>query len=248
MVGFRQRKRARYGRRGYGKRRRFQRKLGRRITRINRTLFRKGLKSVEVKYLTNGTSAFITDNYDAGNAIVNLTSIPQGTTNVTRIGNKIFVRHVNLHIHVHAGTTPAAQNEQYVKVALIRFKAIPDTANWSAGLPAMSTIFDTAAAGGADPDLNIMPFKYLTNKYSNPYTILWEKVIKVSKETGSDYMQRIVMKRVKVMLPVEYGDGGANTAVGPGQLVLYAVGNDTSATNADLPVFKVGYRTSFTDC
>lgn len=143
MARFRQRKRFRSGTKTKRRRGGFRRgrRLIKRVRRINRGLFRKGLKSIEVKYYQNIEA---TDQANTGSNIlyginesvlqananafpltakVNCSSgINQGTGRNERIGNKIFIRHLRIRGGVWASTDANAANECYVKIMVLRVK------------------------------------------------------------------------------------------------------------------------------
>lgn len=249
MARFRQRKRQRRYRRTFRRRSRFAR-LRKRIRRINRTLYTKGIKSAEIKYRFDSADGLCENVWTSGSTWNHLTDIPIGTNPNARIGGKIFIRHLNMRFHLKAGITSTADNEQYVRIMIIRFNNIQTSTNWSAfsSIPDLQTLFDSAVTN--DIDYQMQPYHKINNRYSKGFTILYNKLVKVSKETGADFEQRAWRAKIRVMKPCHWGSADTNgvTDVGPGQIVAYAWDNESSLNAADHPFLKMGCRISFTDC
>lgn len=248
MAGYRRRVRRRIdGARTITRRKRRRNGLVKRIRRINRRLFTKGFNSTEVKYRTAALTGNTNSNHGTASTWGHLTNIDGGTNYNQRVGVKVFIRHLNLHIHVKAGTTGTASNEQYVRLVLLRWHDIKDSADWSAvsNIPTLESTELNANAG--DRDLALVPFHIISSKWKTGYKVLWNKVIKVSRETGADYEQRLIKKRIRIMKPCSWALSDGDNSVGPGQLVLYAFDNEASAVVSEHPNLKVGYRVSFTD-
>ncbi|ALE29601.1 coat protein [Lake Sarah-associated circular virus-8] len=249
MGRFRQRKRQRRGR--FNVRRRKSRigGLRRRIRKINRTLFTKGVKSIEVKYRFSTADGRSTSSWSSASTWDHITDIATGSGPTSRVGSKVFLRHLNLRMHVRASKTVPAENEQYVRVMVVRHSNIQVTPNWSAvsSIPDLNILFEPALAN--DLDYQMLPFKRINNRYSKGFKVLYSKMVKVSKETGADYEQRIWKARIPIMKPCQWGNTDATgiTDVGPGQIVIYCWDNEPSALAADHPLVKVGGRLSWTD-
>lgn len=144
------------------------RRLIKRIKRISRTMHRKGLSSVEIKYAQgadattralNGVNVLYGVSERTFNANPNsnpfsvkvspTAGIARGTTRENRIGNKIFIRHLRIKGGIWASTNAKAANEVYIKFMVIRVKEAqgsPTTAVTS--IPTADNVFDVVNPAG----------------------------------------------------------------------------------------------------
>lgn len=164
-------KRRRGGSRTITKRRRkFRRgsRLIKRVRRINRSLYRKGIKSMEIKYYqgseattraNTGSNVIygISENTFQNNAnalplnskISVTTGIGKSTDRDQRVGNKIWVRHLRIRGGVWASIDGAAANEVYIKMIVLRVKEAQGTPTSAFNeIPKADNIFDSVNVTG----------------------------------------------------------------------------------------------------
>lgn len=222
------------------------------VARLEALMAAKGIKNIEIKYHSDYTAGQTTFYSDAAAWREHLTAIGEGELANERIGRKVFIKHVNLHFHFRAhpnniSPNPNPNPEQFIRIALVRVRHVIDTPDWSVpgNMPLISNVFDMVAG---DLDLSMMPYKHLTNKYSNGFDVIWTKLIKVSNKAGARLEDTILKKRVRVMQPCEWGDDTPGGNVGPGQLMLMAWDNQSTTSQFVHPYYTVAWRVSFTDC
>lgn len=229
---------------------RFKRTLRRKLRRVQRSMKRKGLNAIETKYMESSNYNLLVAKAMGTAANVGLaTDIDRGTDVDERVGRKVFIRHVNLKAHFIAGPDGLARAEQYIRIMVIRWNAVPDTdkIDWtlSANQPSVLDIMVNPIPG--DVDAQMTPFKRMDGKWSNPYTILYNKLVKVSNESGGDHEQHVISKRIPVMKSCHWASSGVEgtNGVGPGHITIHAFCNETAGTS---PTAAFAWRTSFTDC
>lgn len=238
------------------KRRRKSRRSGlrRRVAKLSRTMYRKGLNKVEIKYtqgvVNERTSSVI------GNAATRLqfTNIAGGTENNKRIGKRVFLRHLYLKWFFEAGGVggTSARNEQYVRVMVIRHTNIQvNSGDWGgvnlqANAPPLVDMLDYNGVSGEN-DLRLHYFKNIGNRWQKGFVIVYNKLVKLSRETGSEKQMKVFKKRLAIFKTCDWADNTQGTLVGPNQLLLYAYDNETSANPIDHPTMKLYYRLSYTD-
>lgn len=168
--GFKQRKRFRGRTKTITKRRRkYRRGMGgikRRVRRISRTMYRKGLNAVEIKYKqfsegTNRNNAGSNVLYGISEAVLqgSATSFPLtaknspsasiaiGSGKEQRVGNRIFLRHLRIKGGVWANTSANAANEVYVRIMVVRWKqAQGDPTTQVSTVPTADNTFDSVNA------------------------------------------------------------------------------------------------------
>jgi len=230
------------------RRRRFRGGLRRKLTRFSRTLRRKGILAIETKYY-EGFSATPSDLFEWGDTdpllsnarIAHLTAIPGGTTRAQRVGNKIWIRKIRLHLFAQAHPT-AGLNEQYIRIYLIRDLApiVPDVSS-----VASTRIGYYLQATSDSGNLNLFPWQYI-NSYRSPRPqILYSTMIKVSRETGAEHQYKAWKKTINIFKPCHWDDSSANANVGKGQIYLFAYTNEPNA--AAPPKLEFAWRTMYTD-
>jgi len=250
----RYRKRRRIGRK-YGKRRskRYRKygrgSLARRVRRISRIINSKGIKSAEVKY-RDATFDWQVSKAEANNQPnVNFASgIVQGLDIDERLGNKIFIRKINLQFFISASTT-STNFEHWVRWIVFR-DAHPDSDSVS---PFYNEVFQTnfAPAGAVaqwQANLAFLLNRYVNNKFKNRFQWLWTGVTKVSKDGGTAETIKVFKKKIKVFKPMHFVGDVPEANRGPGQLYLMAFSTEPSATVANMPRIVGTYRISYTDC
>jgi len=241
-------KRRRVGSRTITRRRRRGRTgLRRKFTRFSRTLRRKGILAIETKYSEGLLDNFTIEPWDDTDPTLSptrnghVTAIAQGINASQRIGGKIWIRKLRLHIFVSAHPT-AGLNEQYIRVFVIRDLAplVPDVS-----ASGSTRIGYYLQATGTNANLNLMPWQYI-NSYRAPRPqILYTALIKVSRETGSDFQYKAWKKTINVFKPCHYDSASANTDVGKGQIYCFWYTNETNVVAP--PKVEFAWRVSYTD-
>lgn len=231
----RRRRRSRYG----GLRRKF--------SRFRRTLRRKGILAIETKYYEGSLSIAVPTYLDATpdqspQRNGHLTAISRGSAASQRIGNKVWIRKLRIHFFLTANKAPEANNEQYVRIFVIRDQS-PLAEDVSSATSTRIGYYLQATNNSGD--LNLHPWQYINNFRADRPKILYSKLIKVSKDTGVAYETISWKKTINVFKPCHWSNDTSNTAVGKGQIYLFAY------TNEDNPLYVPGlqfaWRTMFTD-
>lgn len=152
------------------RKRKFRRgnRLVKRVRRINRSLFRKGIKSIEIKYnqgaeattrANTGVNVIYgiseasfngnTDAFPLTAKVAVTAGINRGSLRENRVGNKIFLRHLRIRGGVWASTTTNAANEVYVKMMILRVKEAQGDTNMAVSqVPVADNVFDSVNATG----------------------------------------------------------------------------------------------------
>jgi len=280
MAGYGSRQRFRLkrgGSRTITKRRKFKRqsRLAKRVKRISRTLHRKGLKSIEIKYL-QGT--FETPNTLAGpgavgtlletggstaqSAKVNLTSqVARGLTRDGRVGDKVFIRHIRLRGLLQASVATNAASEVYVTVMVVRVKnAGGSTTTLATEIPYLQNIFEFIGStsslstppngqnGGRGAYIN--NWNYVNARYKDDFQILKKKTYRIGKPDGNPPLKVMFKMNIPIFKPA-YWDDTNNPQ--DGHVYLYywcdqVTFDDRAITAGDRPVMWASWRTSYTDC
>jgi len=270
------------------------RRLVRKVRRINRGLFRKGIKAVEIKYnqsaegTTNGNTGAnvvygITESVFQANAnafpltnkVAVSSGITLGTARDSRVGNKIFIRHLRIRGGVSASNDALAANEIYVKIMVVRVKeaqgnpttavsTVPTADNYFDSILAGGTRWNgsgvnTTVAGGIDNRARDLvnftnTWKWMHARWGNDFQILKTKVIKISKETGINAEKKLFKMNIPIFKPAHW-DGPTSTDPQDGHIYIYYYSTQASQnmieTLANMPlcrpVLGFTWRLSFTD-
>ena len=277
---FRSRKRRRLGSRTrtITRRRRFIRRgnrLARRVRRINKFLFRKGINSIETKYYQaqfqtpntvtgpGGIGTLLDGTLATRTAQVALTSgIARGTTALARIGGKVFIKNVRLKGLVQASIQAKAVNELYVRILVLRVKSAQGNTNsYGSSVPYIPNIWEFINNTQIPPDLNgqntgrgafINNWKWYNSRWKNDFQILKLKTIKVAKEQGAGELKRLFRINLRVNKPAHWTETDLEQ---DGHIYLYywcdQVVTDESAVppmdDGDRPTMWCSWRTTFTD-
>jgi len=265
------RSRSRYVRRR--KFRRGRRTLTRRIRRIWSFMRKKGLRNLETKYIqgtiTAGTAlgsnrCTILNNADSITAKAWLTDIDEGTQKFGRVGQKVFIKALKLRWFFTApprlpasppGGLTFVPQECHIRVIVVREKeALGDQPTnvtptiyhfYQNNLSTDST--DPTAVVGGDSRLQfISMFKYYDSKFSDNYTVLMDRTIKVANEDGGDRYYRMMRKNIQVNQPCHWDSQGNR---GDGHIYVFWFCDITSVneTAGFIPNVMLSYRTTYTD-
>ncbi|QDJ95230.1 capsid protein [Capybara virus 12_cap1_103] len=258
-------------------RRKFRRgnRLVKRVRRISRVLHRKGLKSIEIKYLQGqlqtpntvaGTGA-ISTLLETGAAGSNgnrfgLTSqIVQGTTREQRVGNKVFLRHVRVRALLQASSAATAASEVYFTIMFVRVKdAQGSTGSLSAEVPYLQNIFEyigsTSALSTAPNGQNggrgafVNQWNYINARFKDDFQILKKKTYRIGKFDGNPPMKVMFKFNMPIFKPAYWDDAG-NPA--DGHVYCYywvdqVTANDGAVADGDRAQMWLSWRASYTDC
>lgn len=277
----------RFGKRGYGFRfkrrgRTTQRKrkfrgrsarLTRRVRRIARTLHRKGINSVEIKY---SQGQFVTPNTAGGvgyigtlgelvndntrTAQVSLSSgIAKGTNRDQRVGNKAFLRHLRFKCLVQASVKTEAVAELYVTILIVRVKdAQGSTASYGTEVPYLTNIYEFIGNTANPPSINgqnggrgafINNWHYINSRWKDDFTIIKKKTFPIGKPDGSHPLKRTYKITLPIFKPMYWDD---NNFPSDGHLYLYywcdqVTTDDNVIADGDRPRMWGSWRVSYTD-
>lgn len=278
MAKFRKsRLRGRYGSRTITKRRRggrFGNRLVKRIRRISRTLHRKGLKSIEIKYnqaqLDTGNTALgalsIGTLLEGGavasnNAKVSLTSgMVRGTDRAQRVGDKVFIRHVRVRGLIQASTSANAAAEVYVTLLILRVKqAQGTTTSLGTEVPYLTNVYEyinnTATLSSPPNGQNgskgafVNHWNWINMRWKNDFHILKKKTFAIGKPDGNPPLKRFFKFNIPVFKPAHWEDYSNPQ---DGHIYLYYWCDEVRPTGAivdgDRPQMWLTWRMSYTDC
>ncbi len=175
-------------------------------------------KQVEHKYL----NAFSTASVDFNGVLIELNQIPLGTTDQTRIGNKIFNTHSSLNIYVNS-----VDNLNNCVVSYIVF--------WDPESSITSVSDFLATTGSLFAPISE---KQHNNKFSTK-TLLWKSMALPS--LGSQVKVR--KHRIKIRRPSQY-EGPASADLTRGFLKMILISNQTALNN---PVFVFRHTLHYID-
>lgn len=178
--------------------------------------------------------AIESDNTGAGFGFIMCNQIVQGTTALTRIGNKIQIKRLDIKMSFRLVGTDKYNSVRYLIVS-------DRSPNGLA--PALSDILISLGIGTA------LNFQSCINPYhTNRFKILTDKVI----DLDSDFKDQVHVRRVIPMnLPVQYqGDTGAIASISQGAIYLIAgsqayAGASGATTSINLTIATI--RTSYLD-
>lgn len=222
--------------------------LRRKLFSLRRTIRRKGLLAIETKYFEGYLPSLAplpwstTDPTASPPRLSHLTAIAGGAGQTERTGGKVWIRKLRLHFFLSANTGATARNEQYVRIFVIRDLA-PIVEDVSA--PASTRIGYYLQATGINASMNLLPWQYINNYRTPRPQILYNKLIKVSKETGSDFQDKAWKKTINVFKPCHFSSNSANASVGKGHIYMFAISNETTAGVE--PTLWFSWRTMYTD-
>lgn len=274
--GRKQRKRRRYGSRTKTRFRRrrlgFRGRVYKKLRRINYSLTRKGIRSIEIKY---AQGHFFTPNTITGvGAIATLldpdqtattakvtfsAGISKGTARDNRVGNKIFIRNLRFRALLQASQQTNAISETFVTLMLLRVKNAQGATNdIVGGIPYIPNIFEFPANNDVPPAINnqdggrgafVNHFKYYNSRWKNDFTILKLRTYKIAKDAGSGDNKRLIKWNIRINKPAHWDD---TNNVGDGHIYLYywqdqTTTGDVAITNGDRPVMYAGWRITYTD-
>lgn len=279
MAKFRKsRLRSRNGRsRTLTKRRKFGRgsRLVKRVRRIGRTLHRKGLNSIEIKYrqgqvVTPDTLAgpgaistlMETGPVSANNNRFSFTAgTPPGTFAQYRIGGKVFLRHLRIRGLLQASNTAAAASEVYVTILILRVKdAQGSTGTHTAEVPYLQNVYEyidstsllstppNSQNGGRGAFVN--QWNYVNARFKDDFHVLKKKTYRIGKFDGNPPQKVMFKYNIPVFKPCHWDE---NNNPQDGHIYIYYWADQITATdgvitNGDRPTMWLSWRCSFTDC
>ncbi len=224
----------------------------RKIKRINRTLYRKGIFSTEIKYLRTGYTIQIPVPSPTSTS-TNITNIMETLTKGDDydefMGGKVFIRNLRMQYFLRAPTTLNFD-------AMVRVMVVRDTQPANANTPPqLNTINDFYIASiptsQSDADLNFMMWKHINSNSAGRFQILYNRVHIVNGDYQSYYgKNHFVKKTIKVMKPWHSAAREATPimdARGVGQLYLITFSNAIVANGSDAPFLNIAWRASYTD-
>lgn len=180
-------------------------------------------KQAETKYFELGVTA---TGVDYAGTLTNLTVVPQGTTDSTRIGDKLVIRGLNIKYEVIA-----ADSTQMVRVMLFQWH--PNTQLLS---PIMSDILVSTTLSTTNA-----PLANNVWDYQNQYTVLYDRVHRLdSLEKASDIVRKNINLRYAKKTIVFYA---ATTAAS--EHIYMLVVSDSSA--APHPTIQYQTRLTYDD-
>lgn len=151
------------------------------------------------------------DPVDFGDYRIHFTDITQGDRHDQREGDKIFIKNVKFRAMLQANTLADTANEVYVRFLVVRVKEglMFDPTTGSTSPPHIKMIYEFIGDTG---DLNepvtfngrsafINTWKYYNSIYSKYFTVLKNKVVKISKETGADFEKKLIKFNIRVNQP-----------------------------------------------
>jgi len=276
----------RYGKRRYGfrfkrrgrttvRRRKFRGRSGRltrRVRRITRTLHRKGINSVEIKY---SQGQFVTPTTVAGigfigtlselanntrTSQVSLTAgITRGTARDQRVGNKVFLRHVRFRGLLQASVKAEAVAELYVTILIVRVKDAQGTiTSFASEVPYVPNIFEFIGNTAAPPGLNgqnggrgafINNWNYINSRWKDDFTIVKKKTFSLGKPDGTPPLKRYFKFTIPIMKPAFWDD--SNNAQDGHHYLFYWCDqvrtDDGIIEDGDRPALWGAWRVSYTD-
>lgn len=242
-----------------------------RIRRIWTYMRNKGLRNIETKYVTG--------NFDSGGSaaganrittLQNQTSIerkitfsdpiPEGSSRLTRVGSKIFIKSLKLRFYIEApdATTPETfvPSENYIRIIIVREKEGLGSSNINV-LPTVRHVFQNNLVADSDDPTTVeandsraqfiaMYYRYYKNKFADNYTVLHDRTYKVANQQGAERYYRLAKRIIKVNQPCTWDD--ANNR-GDGHLYMFAFTDITSTPETDnaIPRLFCSWRMTFTD-
>lgn len=225
--------------------RRYGRGLHGKIKRINRTLFRSGLKSIETKYVRVGRTETLNviNPADSSAAINLLQAVDQGVEQDQILGGKCFIKHIRMRYVIRAGTNTG---ETYCRVLVVRDKQ-PAVAGTPPQLnDVVDLYYGSTPATTSEADQQLFLWKYINNRNRGRFQILadkWHKIVPTA--AAGDAM---VASKINISVMKPWRSEGTETGMlgnrGPGQIYYFVWSN--TLTNG--PTMNVVWRTSYTDC
>ena len=248
--------RRRYARGGsrFKRRRRFKRRNGilRKIKRINRKLFRKGVFNIETKYSRTGSTLIcgLPNPTTATGSVMNImTQITRGEDFDEMNGGKIFVKNIRMQYMLRAPSTMSA--DALVRVMVVRDKQPSSQAN----SPLLGMVNDfyipNTPTSQSEADLNIMLWRFTNSYTAGRFQVLYSRLHALSA-TADGYFGKnhFIKKTIRINKPWYTAATEAQTndaARGPGQLYLIYFSNCMEGAG-NLPFLNVCWRASYTDC
>lgn len=190
------------------------------------------------------------------------TNISLGSAVNGRIGNKIFVKDFKFRAMVEANLSTAAPREQYMRFLVVRVKSaqgIGQTATYTEGTyaPYVKQLFDMFEDDDpVDKPISfsgklgfINTWKFYDNRLRDDFTILKNKVIKISNEEGADFEKKLVKFNVRINQPCWWKAGEAQD----GHIYVYwyvdSVKQDGSVVGNEniRPIINFTWRLTYTD-
>lgn len=222
--------------------------LRRKLYRFRRTVRRKGLLAIETKYFEGSFTDIRPvpwDNADptlSPQRLSHFTAIAGGSGQSARVGGKIWVRKLRVKFFANAFPASPARNEQYIRIYIIRDLAPLQEDVSSAGSTRIGYYLQST---GVNENLNLQPYNYINTFRTPRPQILYTKLIKVSRETGSDYQYKTWKKTINIYKPTHYAGPSSNANAGMGQIYMFAYTNELDPASA--PYLSWSWRLMYTD-
>lgn len=192
------------------KRRLFKRKQSLSMRAYHRASLALKRAKIPTKYYTTYNATDQAINYSTG-LVASMTNIDQGTSENSRIGNSVFIKSIDLRIHVKGNQTSTV-NDQCVRVLVVKDKLNTGT------VPTLANVLETTGSS-----LSVISPYSLNNKNDmKRFQILKDKLVNVSKYTqdGSELFRF----KLYPNCPVRY-TSTTGTDEGPNQIYLMVISN-----------------------
>lgn len=236
-------------------------------------MHRKGLKSVEIKYVqgkwatpndappTQGSIGTLNEPASGSTqAQFMLTSISPGLARDQRVGNKVFLRHLRITGMLQASVAAAAVAEVYVTILIVRVKdAQGAIAKFDSDTPSVPNIYEFIGNTAFPPSINgqangrqayINNWRYINSRWRDDFTILKKKVLKVGKPDGNPPLKKMFKITCPIFKPAYWDDSQYPQ---DGHLYIYwwcdqvlTLGSGEPQAN-ERPTMWGSWRVSYTD-
>lgn len=194
----------------------------RRVANYRRSRYARRVLAPEQKSVVTAASIQI----DNGGTIQYVSNVTKGTTDQTRVGNKIVLKSLWLKSCIRTPTTAA---DQYVRVVVIEDKKP------SGALPTWTTIWNT-----------VNPYSFRNEDYITRFRIWHDRMINVNRPSESDSLIPHNWYR-KTFRPIFYNDGVAGTVADCQQSAFY-IGVIGSEVNGSTDAYlDYNFKITFTD-